>query len=206
MTGKRMWKVAALAAALSGLPLAAMAGDGPVRVVREGGLASEWIVRPGTVLAAPGSPAQFASRGEDVCVAVGYRVQPDGTTSDPVVLRSWNSRTRGEEPETGYWNAYSRAAAGALAEWRFAPRDGVDREAVDTVAIMTFRGHGASTPDLAKRCTVPNLVAAMQYARRSQDGRDDVAIQSWARPWTGRAARDGREAREAASRSAAAYR
>ena len=79
--------MAALCSAMAGV----MAGEVPVPIVPEGGLATNWMVEPGTELQAPGYPGEFAARGDDVCIAMGYRVQPDGTTSDVVMLRGWNS-------------------------------------------------------------------------------------------------------------------
>ena len=148
----------------------------PVKVVPEGGLAKDWVVQPGNELAAPGYPGTFADRGDDVCVAIGYRVQPDGTTSDYVMLGGWNSSRRYQQPATGYWDAYSQAGAAALSQWRFAPKPGDGMEsnaAVDTVAVMTFRGESSTrtTSEVRAKCAVPSLVARMQYVRREESDR-----------------------------------
>ena len=156
--------------------MAAAGAAEPVKVVPEGGLAKDWIVQPGNELAAPGYPGTFADRGDDVCVAIGYRVQPDGTTSDYVMLGGWNSSRRYQQPATGYWDAYSQAGAAALSQWRFAPKPGDDMDsnaAVDTVAVMTFRGESSTrtTSDVRAKCAVPSLVARMQYVRREESDR-----------------------------------
>lgn len=156
--------------------MAAAGAAEPVKVVPEGGLAKDWIVQPGNELAAPGYPGTFADRGDDVCVAIGYRVQPDGTTSDYVMLGGWNSSRRYQQPATGYWDAYSQAGAAALSQWRFAPKPGDGMEsnaAVDTVAVMTFRGESSTrtTSDVRAKCAVPSLVARMQYVRREESDR-----------------------------------
>ena len=156
--------------------MAAAGAAEAVKVVPEGGLAKDWIVQPGNELAAPGYPGTFADRGDDVCVAIGYRVQPDGTTSDYVMLGGWNSSRRYQQPATGYWDAYSQAGAAALSQWRFAPKpgDGMDSNAaVDTVAVMTFRGESSTrtTSDVRAKCAVPSLVARMQYVRREESDR-----------------------------------
>ena len=156
--------------------MAAAGAAEPVKVVPEGGLAKDWIVQPGNELAAPGYPGTFADRGDDVCVAIGYRVQADGTTSDYVMLGGWNSSRRYQQPATGYWDAYSQAGAAALSQWRFAPKPGDGMEsnaAVDTVAVMTFRGESSTrtTSDVRAKCAVPSLVARMQYVRREESDR-----------------------------------
>ena len=156
--------------------MAAAGAAEAVKVVPEGGLAKDWIVQPGNELAAPGYPGTFADRGDDVCVAIGYRVQPDGTTSDYVMLGGWNSSRRYQQPATGYWDAYSQAGAAALSQWRFAPKPGDGMEsnaAVDTVAVMTFRGESSTrtTSDVRAKCAVPSLVARMQYVRREESDR-----------------------------------
>jgi len=144
-----------------------------VKVVPEGGLAQNWIVMPGTALAAPGYPGEFANRGDDVCVAVGYRVQPDGTTSDYLTMRNWSSSKRYREPAPGYWDAYSQAAAAALSQWRFAPKAADSNAAVDTVAVMTFRGQSSTRThdELRGKCEIPNLAARMHVERRYESGR-----------------------------------
>lgn len=180
----------------------------PVKVVPEGGLATDWAVASGVELAAPGYPGAFAQRGDDVCVAIGYRVQPDGRTSDYVMLGGWNSSRRDKEPVTGYWDAYSQAGAAALSQWRFAPKPGSSMHssaAVDTVAVMTFRGESSTraTSDIRAKCAVPSLVARMQYVRREESGR--LAFN--ANPQrTSRTGMDARESRQAASGYAASQR
>ena len=67
----------ALFASLAGASPASAADK--VRVVNEGGIRDEWTLAPGAKLAAPGYPAAFANRGENVCMAIGYRINPDGT-------------------------------------------------------------------------------------------------------------------------------
>ena len=156
--------------------MAAAGAAEQVRVVPEGGLAKDWIVQPGNELAAPGYPGTFADRGDDVCVAIGYRVQPDGTTSDYVMLGGWNSSRRYQQPATGYWDAFSQAGVAALSQWRFAPRSGDSMDsnaAVDTVAVMTFRGESSTrtASEVHAKCEVPSLVARMQYVRREESDR-----------------------------------
>ncbi|HOZ23889.1 MAG TPA: energy transducer TonB, partial [Thermomonas sp.] len=128
------------------IALALAAGSGAqaqdrVRVVNEGGIRGDWTLAPGTQLSAPGYPGAFAKTGDDVCVAVGYRIQPDGSTSDFSLLKTWSSRSGEGEAVEGYWDAFSQAAVAALQQWKFAPRPEVGKPtSVDTVATMTFTG------------------------------------------------------------------
>jgi len=198
-------RVLLMAASLLVSCMATASAAETVKVVPEGGLANDWMVQPGHELAAPGYPGAFVDRGDDVCVVVGYRVQPDGTTSDYVMLGGWNSSRRYQQPATGYWDAYSQAGAAALSQWRFAPKpgSGVDANAaVDTVAVMTFRGESSTrtTSDVRAKCAVPNLVARMQYVRREENGR--LAFNTSPQR-ASRSGMDAREARQAASGYAA---
>ena len=70
-----------VAFSLCALAAVAQAED-RVRIVNEGGIRDQWMLADGIKLAAPGYPAAFAERGDNVCVALGYAIKPDGTTSD----------------------------------------------------------------------------------------------------------------------------
>jgi hypothetical protein len=199
------------AASILSLALAAAFGTAanaaePVGVVAEGGIRQAWVVADGTVLRAPGFPAALADRGESVCVAMKYRINPDGSTSDYALLRGWSTRSGGRDPEASAWDAYASASANALADWRFAPRPEAGKaRAVDTVATMTFIGNdGADPVALRSRCAVPDLTALVHYVRRLERGHGDAY--SLARRPSGRAMADVREASNASSAYAAQYR
>lgn len=150
-----------------------------VRVVNEGGIANEWMLADHVELVAPGYPAAFAARGGSSCIAMGYRVNPDGTTSDFTLLRAWNDRTGTKEPEAGYWDAFARASAGALSQWRFQPRPQIVNPAkVDTVATLTFAGaQGTERLDsLRAKCSVTDLRAALERARQDHVRRGDMNL------------------------------
>lgn len=147
-----------------------------VKIANEGDIGGDWRIADGARLEAPGYPATFAPQGQDVCVAMGYRIYPDGTTGDFTMLRGWSSRGGEREPEAGFWDTFSRAAAGALAQWRFQPRDpGRAMGAVDTVATMVFVGHpGQDVPALRARCKVADLAADLQEAKVRMARRGDI--------------------------------
>ena len=63
------------------------------RVANEGTIGDKWALADGATLATPAYPPAMAARGDDVCLALGYLINPDGSTSDFAVLRQWNSGT-----------------------------------------------------------------------------------------------------------------
>lgn len=162
----------ALMGAMAASPL--VQAQDAVRIANEGGIRDKWLVADGVTLAAPGYPAAFAARGDNVCVAVGYRIRPDGSTSDYTLLRSWSSSTGEKEPVAGFWDAFSQASAAALMQWKFKPRPEVGMpRPVDTVATMTFMGKTAEDgAGLRARCKVEDLRALLQKAREQHGKRD----------------------------------
>lgn len=147
-----------------------------VRIANEGGIRDAWMLAPGASLAAPGYPASFVERGDNVCVAMGYRIKPDGSTSDFSLLRAWSSSSGENEPVEGYWDAFSTASAMALQQWRFASRPEVKTpRAVDTVATMTFMGKQAEDPaGLRARCKIDDLDAFLEQVRVDMSKRGDM--------------------------------
>lgn len=156
------------------LGLFATAGNAAdrVRIVNEGGIRDEWMLADGVKLAAPGYPAAFAERGENVCVALGYAIRPDGTTSDFTLLRQWSSGSGEQEPEAGFWDAFAQAGAGALSQWRFKPRPEVVKpKPTFTVATLHFMGRQAGdVSELRSHCRVDDLAALLEANK--EDPRD----------------------------------
>lgn len=150
-----------------------------VRVVNEGGIADVWMLADGVELAAPGYPAAFAARGGSSCIAMGYRVNSNGTTSDFTVLSAWHDGTGAREPEAGFWEAFSRAGADALSQWRFQPRPHVaNPSGVDTVATFTFVGEQGtrSLVSLRAKCNVADLKTAIERAKKEHLHRGDMNL------------------------------
>ncbi|MES2858156.1 MAG: hypothetical protein V4704_03135 [Pseudomonadota bacterium] len=147
-----------------------------VRIANEGGIRDEWMLADGVKLAAPGYPAPFAPRGDNVCLAMGYRISPDGTTGEFTMLRGWSSSGGDKEPAEGFWDAFSQASASALAQWRFKPRPEVGTpRAVDTVATMTFMGKQAQDlAGLRAQCKVDDLMALLEQVRLERAKRSDL--------------------------------
>lgn len=147
-----------------------------VRVVNEGGIRSDWTLAPGSTLSAPGYPGAFAKSGDDVCVAVGYRIQPDGSTSDFSLLKVWSSRSGEGEAVEGYWDAFSQASVAALQSWKFAPRPEVSKPVrVDTVATMNFMGKQTlDAASLRAKCKIEDLAAFLEQVKVDMAKRGDM--------------------------------
>lgn len=155
------------------LPAAAAAGElavpeaQQVAVVDEGGLGSRWALAEGATITGAAYPAEFAGRGDDVCVAIGYRIGADGRTSDFSVLEQWSSAGNRGEPVAGYWNAFAQSGANAVSEWRFQPKSGFVGRDTYTVATVAFTGGGHAAADVGAHCRVGDLASAIQ-ARQSR--------------------------------------
>jgi len=172
------------------IALALAAGSGAqaqdrVRVVNEGGIRGDWTLAPGTQLSAPGYPGAFAKTGDDVCVAVGYRIQPDGSTSDFSLLKTWSSRSGEGEAVEGYWDAFSQAAVAALQQWKFAPRPEVGKPtSVDTVATMTFTGlQSVDAATLRGKCKIEDLAAFLEQVKVDMAKRN-ARSKTWPPSWS----------------------
>lgn len=154
---------ATLFAALVAISGSATAQDRPARIADEGTLGQTHQLAPGAVLPAPGYPGAYADAGDDVCIALGYTVKADGTTGDFRLLQAWSSARARAEKSDRYLDTFASAAADAVSQWRFQPREGVAAGTVDTVATLTFRGGKGATEGLAERCRITDLAA--HYAR-----------------------------------------
>jgi len=143
------------------------------RIANEGKIGDKWMLADGAPLVVATYPAQFASRGDDVCLALGYRIQADGTTSDFAVLKQWSSAKSEDEPATGYWQAFAQAGADAVAQWRFKPRPEVTRPVVTyTVATVAFTGAPTNeNHEFADRCRIEDLAGLIQQ-RKSRNYMD----------------------------------
>ena len=64
----------------------AQASNEDVRIADEGKIGAWWQLADGVRIGAPGYPEQALAGRHDACIALGYLIQPDGTTSDHVVV------------------------------------------------------------------------------------------------------------------------
>lgn len=155
------------AAGLMVFAVSAMAAEPRVKMVNEGGIRDQWTLADGAKLAAPGYPAQFAERGDNVCIAMGYAIKPDGSTSDFGLLKAWSSSTGEKEPADGFWDAFAQTSAGALSQWKFKPRPEVTApETTYTVATLHFMGKEATdVAALRGHCAISDLASFVQQKK-----------------------------------------
>ena len=157
------WLLLALAASGS-----AAAGD-KIRVANEGGIRDAWTLAPGAKLPVPAYPVEYAASQSETCVAIGYLLKPDGSTSDFALLKAWGANEPKQERDA-YWAAFANAASGALARWQFEPRPEVSSpRAVYTVATFVFGS--ANVQETRKRCGIPNLAMHILELRQNTKAR-----------------------------------
>ncbi|MCI4568620.1 hypothetical protein [Lysobacter sp. CFH 32150] len=157
-----------LAGCLAGALCAPVLAAEGIRVVNEGGIRDEWTLPQGYKLAMPVYPAAYVEQPAEVCVALGYLINPDGSTSDFALLKSWTSVDVPNKGSQDYWAAFANAAAQALSQWRFQPRPEVTApRPVYTVATMIFAG----SSDLRSHCAIPNLATRLRELRQDTSTR-----------------------------------
>lgn len=150
MTGFRVLGIVlALVASMN-----ALAAD-KIRIVNEGGIRDAWMLAPGAMLPAPAYPKAYEANKAEACVAIGYLLNADGTTSDFAMLNAW-SAAEPKRDRDAYWTTFAQDASNALALWKFVPRPEVaSPKQVYTVATFLFAS--ANPAELRKRCAIPNL-------------------------------------------------
>lgn len=162
-----MWKARLLVFLLGLLATSIVGAEDKIAVVNEGGIGSAWMLAPGTTLPVPAYPTIYEDSHEEVCVAIGYLINPDGTTSDFSLLKFWAEKEPNGDADS-YRAVFAQDASNALARWRFAPRPEVSSpKPVYTVATFLF---AAKSAELRTRCAIPSLMAhilEMRYDRRS---------------------------------------
>ena len=169
-----MTRPRALFALLMALSCAPAVAADMIRVVNEGGIRDEWTLPAGYKLALPAYPAEHAGQQADACVAIGYLINPDGSTSDFALLKSWTSANVPNRSSQEYWSAFAQASAQALSQWRFQPRPEVQAaRPVYTVATLLF---AAQTPQLRGHCAIPDLAARLRELRRDSGTRRKMDV------------------------------
>lgn len=154
--------IIAMGLAVSAIAGIAQSADRPDRIANEGTIGDQWMLAEGASLPAPVYPAHLAARGANVCIALGYRIGADGSTSGFRVLRQWNSEAGEEQPVEGFWAAFAEAGAEAVGQWRFQPRPGVRPQPTYTVATLGFQGEaGADGAAVNAHCKIQDLAARL---------------------------------------------
>lgn len=148
------------------------ASDQEVRVANEGGISEWWSLADDVAIVAPGYPQSAMAQKHDACLAMGYLIKPDGTTSDHVVVKRWSDAPA----DAPAWDAFGRAASLALSQWRFSPKPGTVARPTFTVATFVFSGAGATAPasSLGANCKVEDLLTAVVGARHEAFERGSI--------------------------------
>ena len=158
--------------------------------------------RPASSSHFPPTPPQYAAQQAEACVAIGYLINPDGSTSDFALLKSWTSANVPSRSTQEYWSAFAQASAQALSQWRFQPRPEVQApRPVYTVATLLF---AAQTPQLRDRCAIPDLAARLRELRGDSGSRRKMNVDLYDRldvdPLRYERDEQGRESRETGAR------
>ncbi|MFS8138193.1 MAG: hypothetical protein ACMG50_08725 [Thermomonas sp.] len=135
--------------------------------MNEDALGKTWTLPPTSNLTRLGYPAEYRDHQEEVCLAIGYVINPDGHPSDLSLLKSWSSGEPKRDANR-YWGAFAGVASAELSQWRFVPKQetGLPR-AVYTVSTFLFAS--PSVLESSKRCEIPNL--AQRIIELKQDTR-----------------------------------
>lgn len=141
------------------------------RVANEGTIGDKWMLAEGATLASAQYPAHLADRGDNVCIALVYKIGKDGTTSNFSVLKQWNSETGEKEPVDGFYQAFAEAGADAVSQWKFKPRPGVGKPMpTRTVATLGFTGKTQiDGAELRSHCQVGDLSAQLKARPNRND-------------------------------------
>ncbi|MCC8364129.1 energy transducer TonB [Lysobacter sp. A6] len=144
------------------------------QIANEGAIRNRWALDG--ELALPAWPDGFAQARRDVCLALGYTINPDGSTSNFHVLQQWNSDTGGIEPADGFWAAFAGAGVDAVRQWKFTPRPEAGApQPVFTVATLTWKTRADTWPNaLRGRCDIDNLAAFLHRYQERYDLNDHL--------------------------------
>lgn len=156
-----------MTALLASITASASGPAGKIRVVNEGGIRDAWMLPQGATLPVPAYPQMHARAQAEVCVAIGYLLNPDGTTSDFALLKGWSAAEPAKDRDA-YWAAFAKDAANALAHWRFLPRPGV-RQPMPVYTVATFLFGSNAPATLRKRCAIND--AGLRLAELKRDGK-----------------------------------
>lgn len=148
----------------------AMAGDRE-RIANEGAIGDKWMLADGVKLATAEYPGNMAPRGDNVCVALSYRINKDGSTSDFNVIKLWNSESGEKEPVDGFSQAFATVSANAVSQWKFKPRPEVaDPIPTRTVATLGFNGQqGVDAAEVRSHCLIKDLAAYLKGRPQRND-------------------------------------
>ena len=143
-----------------------------IDIVTEGGIGKNWGAAPGASFVAPGYPAEMKERAANVCLSIGYSLDPkDGVPTDLILLQSWSRDKDDVALSDKELEPFVQAAAGALSQWRFQAKEGAQKHVhTFTAATMTFAGAEQTRPDnLPGQCRITDLPAYVEKESKNAD-------------------------------------
>lgn len=128
-------------------------------ILSEGGASQYWRPVAETIVM-PAYPGIVADKSEDVCVGVGYMLNPDGSTSDFAVLNAWGSKTEGKKPTDPHFLPFAQNSLAAVQRWKFASTSGSGSKVKPIYTAATFAFSttpGTDAAALRGHCTIADL-------------------------------------------------
>lgn len=150
--------------------------QGP-KVVPEGKLGGDWKVADGHQLAAPGYP-ESGEIGANVCVNMGYAVEPNGNVVDLVVLKSWGNDSRGMPLAEKQITPFAQSVSHAISSWKFAPKGTGTPERTVTSTTVAFV-NGMSQADARGHCAIEDLASFLQEKRATFKRGESLKANEW---------------------------
>lgn len=164
------------------LLLAFAAGaSGRVGIVSEHRLAREWTPGPGHPHEVA-YPVAAADKSPDVCVSIGFMIQPDGTTTDFTELKSWSSASAEAAPSQAAVGIFVQSAAALVSRWRFVPTKPRPRPVYTSASFAFDGGHPLAPEAIRERCRIGDLAA---FVARAQSSRRELGRGRVERPTLG---------------------
>ena len=148
-------KTLARVALATTVAFATAASAGRVGIVSEHELAKNWTLTPETAVFVAGYPAAAADKSAEVCVNLGFMIQPDGSTSDYTLMKAWSSTTSDKAELARLADPFVQNAAAAVQRWKFVPT-GKPRQ-MYTSTTVGFRSGQANPEEVRARCRIDDL-------------------------------------------------
>ncbi|MGY4516975.1 energy transducer TonB [Lysobacter sp. HA18] len=176
---KMMWKrlvpiALAVVSASTASAEQPVSGPTPIVVAPEQ-LTNYWS--PASGLTPVTYPPDLASRGTTGCVTLAYTIGSDGRTSDFHTLDA-DASVRSPLAKRQVIERFAQAAAGAVAQWQFAPVG--ERMPTITATTVQFDGKAANSPDA---CKDGDIALALRDGERFEDVLRNL-YEAKARFWT----------------------
>ena len=148
---------------------AAAAAGGRVGIVSEHELAKNWTLTPETAVFVAGYPAAAADKSAEVCVNLGFMIQPDGSTSDYTLMKAWSSTTSDKAELDKVAGPFVQNVAAVVSRWKFVPT-GKPRQ-MYTSATMAFRPGQVNPEEVRAHCRIADLEQFVAEAAGRKSGR-----------------------------------